>query len=129
MISGDFITCKINGVEVAGVQKWSAQSKRIRLNGQTASDAGYSHPASGTRSVTFRISLVVDINTGSLLALEDGTEVTDLGLFADVNASDPIFSLPDALILGVSPGGGMNEMFAAEIEGENVGPFTFNDPN
>ena len=129
MITGDYITGTINGTDIGGVQKWSAQGKVIRLNGQTAEDEGFSHPKAGTRSVTGRVSLVVDITTGSLVVVEEGTEITNLGLWADAGATDPIYDIPKALVLGCSPGGGMGETFQAEIEFENQGPFTFNDPN
>lgn len=125
------MTLKIGAmpVNVVGVQKWTAQGSVVRLNGQTATDGGYSHPDAGTRSVTGRASLVIDITDGSLVALEPGTVITDLGLYADIGATDPIYDIPTALVLRCSPGGGMGESFQADIEFENVGEFTFNDPN
>lgn len=129
--SGDFITATVGAmaVNVEGVQVWKATGAVERLSGQTAIDRGFSHPAAGTRSVKARLTLVIDITTGSLVAIEEGTVITDLGLWADIDATDPIYDIPEALVLSCSPGGSMGQSFMCDVEIENVGEFTFNDPN
>ena len=130
-ITGDFLTMKIGStpVNVVGVQKWRAADAVERLNGQTALDAGYSHPDSGTKSLKVQAHLVIDITTGSLTPIAGGTLITQLKLYSHIDAPTPIYTLPKARVLSCSPGGEMGGTFDCDLDIENVGPFTLTDPS
>ena len=130
-ITGDFITAKIGAspVNVVGVQKWRANGSVERLNGQDATDAGFSHPKAGTKSLKVSIHLVIDITAGSLTPIQEGTEITALKLYAHIDAPTPIYTMPKAMVLSCTPGGEMNGTFDCDIEVENQGPYTIANPN
>lgn len=132
MITGDHVSAKIGDMSpvlVPGVNRWAARGRVIRLNGQTAEHLGFSAPAAGTRSCEVQIRLVIDILAGDLVALEEGTIIQDLKLYAHVGSVSPIYHFDQFLVLEASPEGEMGGQFTYSISGENVGPFTFNDPS
>lgn len=130
--SGKHIAAKIGDVTpvlVPGVQSWAGNSSVVKLDGQTAEDQGYTHPGAGSKTLAVNMDLVIDITAGDLVALDSGTTIQNLKLYAHVDSPTPIFHCPEFLVLTATPRGEINGRFTYSVTGENVGPFTFSDPN
>lgn len=130
-ITGSWLSVSIGASPVIldGVQNWKAQDKVERLDGQTGADQGYSHPYPGTRSVNVSMSLVIDIAQGDLTTIQPGTTLTNVGLYTVYNAPQPVYAIPKFLVLDASPAIEVNGRLMQDVQGENQGPFTRNNPS
>lgn len=131
-ISGKHISAKIGGMTptlVPGVQSWSAEDSAQELDGTTAEDGGFSHPDDGLASLAVNMQLVIDITTGDLVTIQRGTTISNLKLFADTDATTPIYTIPTFKVFRSVPKGEINGRFTYEVSGKSVGSYTLADPN
>ena len=132
MIRGAHIAAKIGGMSpvlVPGVQKWQAECSNAELDGATAESEGFEDPDDGLGVCAWSLELVIDILLGSMVSLKNGTLITDLKLFAHIDATDPIIHMPRAKVFRAVPMGEVNGRFTYSVSGKSKGPFTFNDPS
>lgn len=131
-ISGKHIAAKIGDmmpVLIPGVQEWSAEDSAQELDGTTAEDEGFENPDDGLASLRVSMRLVIDITAGDLTTIQRGTLITNLKLFADIDATDPIYTIPSFKVFKSTPRGEINGRFTYDVEGKAKGEYTLNDPN
>lgn len=128
-ISGKFISAKIAGTVITGVQSWTADDSSEELDATTAADAGYKHPDFGLTSLSVSMDLIIDITTGVLVYISNGTVITDLQLFADTTATTPIYNVPIFYVFKSAPKGEINGRFTFSVQGKSVGIYFVADPN
>jgi hypothetical protein len=132
MISGKHIAMKIGGATptlVPGVQQWGAEVSAQELDATTAEDAGFDHPEDGVKSCTVTATLVMDITTGSYSAIKVGTLISNLKLYADTDATTPIYVLPSAKVFRSNFRGEIKGRVTYDCTIKSVGTFTENEPN
>jgi hypothetical protein len=131
-ISGKHIGARIGGVApvlVPGVQSWTADDTAQELDGTTAEDEGFENPDDGLASLSVNMELVIDIVSGSLTPISRGTLITDLKLYADIDAGTPIYHCPLFKVFKSTPKGEINGRFMYSVQGKSKGPFFLADPN
>jgi hypothetical protein len=131
-ISGKHIACKIGGmvpVLVPGVQQWTAEDSAQELDGTTAEDDGFENPDDGLASLRVSMQLVIDITLGDLVTISRGTLIQNLKLYADINAANPIYTLPVCKVFKSTPKGEINGRFTYDVEIKSKGEFVLHNPN
>lgn len=116
-------------VLIPGVQEWEAEDSAQELDATTAEDNGYEHPDDGLASLRVRMTLVIDITTGDLVSIQRGTLISNLKLYADVDATTPVYTIPAFKVFRSTPRGEISGRFTYQIEGKAVGSYTLADPN
>lgn len=130
MIRGAHIALYIGGmtpVLVPGLQMWSADDTAQELDATTAEDEGFEHPEDGLAGLRVSMQLVIDILTGDLIAISRGTLISNLKLYAHVDANNPIYLVPSFRVFKSNPRGEVNGRFTYDVEGRAVGGYTLND--
>ncbi len=85
--------------------------------------------AAGDVAATCTVDGPTVATSGDLTTIRNGTLITDLKLYADTDADDPIIHMPVAKVFKSTPKGEINGRFMYDVTGKSKGPFTFNDPN
>lgn len=128
-IAGKLSTAKINNTGIIGVQKSTATGSVKELDGATAEDGGYEHPDAGLASMEVSLDLVVDITTGDLTTIHEGVVISNLQVFANINAANPVRTIPTFLVLQAVYTGEVAGRSTYSVRGKAVGPFTNSNPN
>lgn len=128
-IAGKFSTAKISGSNIKGVQKSTASGRVRELDGTTAEDQGFENPDAGLASMSVSLMLVVDITTGDLTTIQEGVEIADLEIYADINASTPVRTIPLFLVLEATYEGEVQGRCTYNVSGKSKGEYTNADPN
>lgn len=132
MITAGHIAAKIGGVTpvfVPGVQAIDADDQVQELDGTDATGEGYEQPDFGLSSLRLRMTLVIDVIAGDLVTISRGTTISELKIYAHVDATLPIYDIPEFKVFRSNPRGEIGGKFAYDIEGKAVGAYTLNDPS
>ena len=105
-----------------------AEDAAQELDGTTAEDEGFENPDDGLASLRVTMQLVIDILTGDLVTISRGTLITNLKLFAHIDATSPIYTIPLFKVFKSTPRGEVNGRFTYDVEGRSKGPYILNDP-
>ena len=132
MIRGAHIAAKIGGMSpvlVPGLQSWAADDTAQELDATTAEDEGFENPEDGLAGLRVTMQLVIDILTGDLITISRGTLITNLKLFAHIDATGPIYTIPLFKVFKSTPRGEVNGRFTYDVEGRSKGAYTLDDPS
>jgi hypothetical protein len=129
--SGKHINVRIGSVPVqlVGIQMWTADDNTQELDATTAADLGFGHPDFGVQTLSVSMQLVIDILAGVLVTVQSNTQLTNLGLWATLTATQPIYLVPTFNVFKSTPKGEINGRFTYDVSGKSVGPYTFNNPS
>lgn len=132
MISGKYLIATIGNTLIRGVMEWRARETAEKLDGQTGAHLGFSANEPGTQTLNVDLTLVQDIATGEYSKVAAGTTITDLRLYrADpsvVTGQSPAFQVPVFNVFESDNGAAVRDKFTVKCSGENLGPYTKNDP-
>jgi hypothetical protein len=131
-ISGKHVALKIGDlmpVLVPGVQSWEGEHEADELDGTTAEDEGFDNPDDGLHKCTIQATLVIDITTGSFVAIKTGTLISDFKAYADIDAADPIYHLPVAKVFRSKFRGEIKGRVTYDVTIKSKGAFVVNEPN
>lgn len=128
-VSGKLSTAKIDGTNLKGVQTSSAGGKVQELDASDAESGGFEVPDSGLRGMTVSLMIVIDVTTGDLTTLQEGAIITNLQIFADINAATPVREIPEFLVLEATYKGEVQGRCTYDVTGKSRGEYTLNDPN
>ena len=128
-IAGKFSTTKISGANIKGVQRSTAKGSVRELDGQTAEDLGFENPDAGSASMEVSLQLVVDITTGDLTTIQEGVEIVNLGVYAHIEAAEPVRLIPLFLVLECTYEGEVQGRSTYAVRGKSKGAYTNLDPN
>lgn len=131
-ISGFATAGKIGGMSpvlVPGIQSISVEESANELDGATAEDEGFENPDDGLAGATITLDLVLDITAGSTVAIRRGTLISDLKIYADIDATTPLYHFPTSKVFRATWKGEVNGRSTYSCTIKSKGSFTVNDPN
>jgi hypothetical protein len=131
-ISGYATAAMIGGMSpvlVPGVQSIDVEHEAAKLDGATAEDEGFTNDDDGLHSLVVTCDLVMDITAGTFVAIKPGTLITDFKVFADLEATTPLYHMPVCKVFRSTWKGEVNGRSTYRCTINNKGPFTVNEPN
>jgi hypothetical protein len=127
-VSGKFLTCTINGVEVFDNFAWEAEEGGDVLERTAGRHNGKEAEDMGVENCHISIKGHMDVQLGQYTPVRRGTIITNLKLYRNRNDSTPAFDIPEALSARSKQGGEIKGKVAWDAEVHTRGEYTYNDP-
>ena len=131
-ISGKYLQATVGAMPtvIAGTHEWSGRESGDRLEGTTGANNGRGRKYCGVIDGQFRIRFYFDVNSGLAAFIRTGTVLTNLKLYADEAATNPIYALTSATVFDFNMVGRVRDTFIVDADIESNGDvITFNDGN
>jgi len=129
-ISGKYLTCSINGVEIAGNYAWDADEGGDVLDATVGADRGWERENMGVQNLHVTIKGYMDVSTGQYTRVRRGAEITNLELYRHIDDATPAFSVSEALAVRSRQGGEVRGKVEWSCEVHSQGDVvTYNDPS
>src|SRR5262245_47421418 len=104
-VSGKFMSCTINGVEIFDNYAWTAEEGGDVLERTAGRHQGKEAEDMGVENCHVTIRGYMDVELGQYVPVRRGTIITNLRLFRDRGDSTPAFDIPEALSVRSKQGG------------------------
>lgn len=128
-ISGKALAAKIGATLISGVHEWSAEERADSLEKTTAADGGFAAHDHGVFELSVSMTLYLDITAGAYANVRRGTVISDLRLYLDTSATNPIFAVPTFKVDTSTVRGQIRDKFVVQVTGKASGAYTQNEPN
>lgn len=129
-ISGKFLTAKIGTTNIAGTHEWSCRETGDKLEATTGTDGGRGKKDVGVIDTIVRVVFYLDITTGAHGFIRTGTTLSNLKLFLDGSATNPLYAFTTAKVFDCNTRGQVRDRFIVEADIEAYGNVvTANEPN
>jgi hypothetical protein len=120
-ISGKYLSAAIGMTNIEGTHEWSFDEKGDRLEATVGSTNGRGRKDVGVIDSNIRIVFYLDITSGEYAFIRAGTTLSNLALFHDMNADDPMFLIATAKVFDSRVRGQVRERMIVEAEIEPYG--------
>lgn len=128
-VSGKYMTCSINGLEIFDNYSWSMDEGGDALDRTTGAWNGWEAEDMGVQNGHVSIKGYMDVSTGQYLPIRRGQIITNLLLFPDENSIVPSFTIPEALIVRSTQGGEIRGKIEWSCEVHSRGEVIATDPS
>jgi len=129
-ISGKFLGADVGGEAIDGTHEWSVTETADALEATTGAHNGRGKKDVGVIDTKIRVMFYLDITTGVYAFIRAGAVLANVDLFADVNASAPLYSFATATVFSSTVRGQIRDRMIVEAELEASGDVvTANEPN
>ena len=115
-ISGKKLTCLVDGVELSDNYEWSADEGADMLDRTCGKHGGHEFEDAGVEHHHYTVKGYLDIATGEVGRVRQGTLLTDVQLYVDLDDPTPIYVLTDAIVARFSLGGQVKGKFEYTAE-------------
>lgn len=130
IITGAFLTAKVNGYNIDGNHEWSVTENADSLEGTTGADLGRGHKYFGVVDTQIKIRFYLDIRGGSANFIRATSYLTNLALYLDVTATNPMYLITSASVYRFNVAGQVRDKFIVDADIECNGPVIYyNEPN
>ena len=127
-VSGKFMTCKIDTVEIFDNYAWDANEGADVLERTSGRHLGYEAEDLGVYNNHITIKGYMDVVLGQYTPVRRGTIITNLKLFRLASDSAPAFAIPIAVVVSSRQGGEIKGKIEWNCEVHSHGPYTYADP-
>lgn len=129
-ISGKFLSATVGVGTIEGTHEWTVNERGDRLEATTGANNGRGKKDVGVIDTMVKIVFYLDITTGEFQFIRTGTTLTNLKLFLDNTATNPMYLLTSARVFDTTVRGQVRDRFIVEADIEAVGDVvTQNEPN
>jgi hypothetical protein len=127
-ISGKFMTCAINGVEIVGNYEWEVDEAGAVLDRTVGADGGKARQDTGVDDTTVSIRGYMDIADGQYTPVRRGTEITNLNLYRNSDDVTPAFEISEAIVSRSNQKAAVRGKVEWSATVLTQGAFDYNDP-
>jgi hypothetical protein len=117
-ITGKYLSMEIGVATLAGVHSWDVDETADEIEATTGADNGRGRKDVGVVDTVANVVLYLDITSGLYTALRAGATLSNVKLYADKDADDPLYTFSAAKAFGLKLGGRVRDKF--EVTGKII---------